>query len=149
LESASLFAQSSAHVALVNVSPIAVVGVSSGVVSLNITGAGVVAGASQMTVTDQSTTLSWSANTSTAKISVNTSLSSPKFTLQVQAVSVTGVPSAAGISAPNVTLSTTSQDFMTGVGLKRGTCNLLYTGIALASAGDGSESHTITFTITN
>jgi hypothetical protein len=143
------YAQSSSHIAQVNVSQIAVVGVGPGAVSLNITGVGIVAGVNQMTVTDQTTTLSWGANTSTAKISVKTSLGSPKFTLTVQAVSITGVPSSAGISAPTVTLSTTSQDFMTGIGLKRGTCNLLYTGIALASNGTGTDSHTITFTITN
>jgi hypothetical protein len=72
-----------------------------------------------------------------------------KYTLQVQAVNITGVPSSSGINAPLVTLSTASSDFMTGIGLKRGTCSLLYTGTALASAGVGSDSHTITFTITN
>jgi hypothetical protein len=137
------------HSATITVSNIAVVGVSSGVVSLSITGAGAVAGVNQMTATDQSTTLSWGANTSTAKISVKTSLVTQKYTLQVQAVNITGVPSATGIVAPVVTLSTTSTDFMTGIGLKRGTCKLLYTGIALASKGIGSDSHTITFTITN
>ena len=137
------------HAATITVSNIAVVGVSSGVVSLSITGAGAVAGVNQMTTTNQSTTLSWGANTSTAKISVKTSLVTQKYTLQVQAVNITGVPSSSGIAAPVVTLSTTSTDFMTGIGLKRGTCNLLYTGIALASKGIGSESHTITFTITN
>jgi hypothetical protein len=137
------------HTATVNVSQIAVVGVSSGVVSLSITGAGVVAGVNQMTATDQSTTMSWGANTSTAKIAVKTSLVVQKYTLQVQAINITGVPSSSGITAPVVTLTTTSTDFMTGIGLKRGTCNLLYTGTALASAGVGSDSHTITFTITN
>jgi hypothetical protein len=49
-----------------------------------------------------------------------------------------------------VTLTRTSTDFMTGIGLKRGTCTLLYTGIAPASKGVGTDSHTtITFTITN
>lgn len=148
LATASGYAQAS-HTATINVSPIAVVGVSSGVVSLSITGAGVVAGVDQMTVTNQSTTLSWGANTSTAKISVNTNLASQKYQLQVQAVSITGVPSSAGITAPVVTVTSTSTDFMTGIGLKRGTCSLLYTGIALASQGIGSDSHTITFTITN
>ena len=62
------------HSATITVSNIAVVSVSSGVVSLSITGAGVVAGVNAMTVTDQSTTLSWGANTSTAKIAVKTNL---------------------------------------------------------------------------
>jgi len=149
LLSASRVNAQASHSATVTVSNIAVVGVSSGVVSLSISGVGVVAGVNQMTVTDQSTTLSWGANTSTAKISVKTNLATQKYTLQVQAVNINGVPSSSGITAPVVTLSTTSTDFMTGIGLKRGTCNLLYTGIALASAGKGSDSHTITFTITN
>lgn len=148
LSTSTVYSQVS-HTARVTVSPIAVVGVSSGIVSLNITGAGVVAGVNQMTVTDQATTLSWGANSSTAKISVKSNLASQKYTLQVQAVSITGIPTSTGIAAPVVTLSTMSQDFLTGIGQKRGTCNLLYTGIALASAGKGSDSHTITFTITN
>ena len=103
-----------------------------------------------MTVTDQATTLSWGANTSTAKIAVKTSLAVQKYTLTVQAININGVPSSAGIIAPVVTLTRTSTDFMTGIGLKRGTCNLLYTGIAPASKGVGIDNHaTITFTITN
>jgi hypothetical protein len=137
------------HSATVTVAPIAVVGVSSGTVSLSINGAGVVAGVDQMTVTNQSTTLSWGANTSTAKIAVKTNLNPQKYALQVQAINITGVPSSSGVTAPVVALATTSKDFMTGIGLMRGTCNLLYTGIALASQGIGSDSHTITFTITN
>jgi hypothetical protein len=142
------FAQAS-HKPKVIVPQLAVVGVSSGVVSLAITGVGVVAGVDPMTVTHSTTTLSWGANTATAKIAVMTSLAVQKYTLTVQAISITGVPSTTGITAPAVTLSTTSTDFMTGIGLKRGTCNLLYTGIAHAADGVGSDSHTITFTITN
>jgi hypothetical protein len=137
------------HNVKVTVPNIAVVGVSSGVVSLAITGAGVVAGVDPMTVTSQATTLSWGANTATAKISVKSSLSSQKYTLQVQGVNITGVPSSTGIVAPVVTLTTTSTDFLTGIGLKRGTCTLLYTGIAHAADGVGNDNHTITFTITN
>jgi hypothetical protein len=144
-----LFAQAS-HTAKVTVSNIAVVSVSSGVVSLAINGTGVVAGVDPMTVTNQATTLSWGANTSTAKIAVKTSLAVQKYTLTVQAININGVPSSSGISAPVVTLTTTSNDFMTGIGLKRGTCTLLYTGIAHAMDGVGTDTHTkITFTITN
>ena len=143
-----LLAQAS-HNVKTTVQQLAVVSVSQGSVTLAITGAGVVAGVDPMTVTDQATTLSWGANTPTAKIAVKTSLAVQKYTLTVQAININGVPSSAGIIAPVVTLTRTSTDFMTGIGLKRGTCNLLYTGIALASAGKGSDSHTITFTITN
>jgi hypothetical protein len=144
-----IFAQAS-HTAKVTVPNLAVVSVSSGVVSLSITGAGVVAGVDPMTVTNQATTLSWGANTSTAKIAVKTSLGVQKYTLTVQAININGVPSSTGITAPVVTLTTTSKDFMTGIGLKRGTCNLLYTGIAHAIDGVGTDTHTtITFTITN
>ena len=144
-----VFAQDS-HTVKVTFPQLAVVGVSSGVVSLPITGAGVVAGVDPMTVTNQATTLSWGANTSTAKIAVKTSLAVQKYTLTVQAININGVPSSTGITAPVVTVTTTSKDFMTGIGLKRGTCNLLYTGIAHAMDGVGTDSHnTITFTITN
>ncbi len=143
-----IFAQAS-HKPKVTVPQLAVVGVSSGVVSLAITGVGVVAGVDPMTVTNQTTSLLWGANTSTAKISVKTSLAVQKYTLQVQAININGVPSSSGITAPVVTVLTTGKDFLTGIGLKRGTCNLLYTGIAHAVDGVGSDSHTVTFTITN
>jgi hypothetical protein len=142
-----IFAQVS-HKPKVTVPQLAVVGVSSGVVSLAITGSGVVAGVDPMTITNQATTLSWGANTLTAKIAVKTSLAVQKYTLTVQAINITGVPSSSGITV--VTLTTTSSNFMTGIGLKRGTCTLLYTGIAHAIDGVGTDSHaTITFTITN
>jgi hypothetical protein len=144
-----LLAQAS-HNVKTTFQPLAVVSVSQGSVSLAITGAGVVAGTDPMTVTDQATTLSWGANTATAKIAVKTSLAVQKYTLTVQAININGIPSSAGISAPVVTLTRTSTDFMTGIGLKRGTCNLRYTGIAHAIDGVGTDSHTtITFTITN
>ena len=144
-----LLAQAS-HNVKTTVQQLAVVSVSQGSVTLAITGAGVVAGVDPMTVTDQATTLSWGANTPTAKIAVKTSLAVQKYTLTVQAININGVPSSAGIIAPVVTLTRTSTDFMTGIGLKRGTCNLLYTGIAPASKGVGIDNHaTITFTITN
>jgi hypothetical protein len=144
----SLLAQDS-HTVTVSFPQLAVVGVSSGAVGLSITGAGVVAGVDPMTVTNQATTLSWGANTATAKISVKTNLAVQKYTLTVQAININGIPSSAGIAAPVVTITTTSKDFMTGIGLKRGSCTLQYTGLAPASKGVGTDSHTITFTITN
>jgi hypothetical protein len=144
-----LIAQAS-HNVKTTVQQLAVVSVSSGSVSLAITGAGVVAGMDPMTVTNQATTMSWGANTSTAKIAVKTSLAAQKYTLTVQAININGIPSSAGITAPIVTLTRTSTDFLTGIGLKRGTCSLLYTGIAHAADGVGTDTHTtITFTITN
>lgn len=132
----------SSHTVTVTVATINVVQVSSGSVSLSIIGAGVPAGQDQMTAVDQTTNLLWGVNSSTKKITVSTNLAAPTFTLNVLALNPTQ-----GTAAPEVTLSTVATDFLLNIGRSSGTCTLRYTGIALASQGMGTDTHTITFTV--
>ncbi len=130
------------HTITVTVQPITVLQVSAGIVNLSITGSNAIAGQDQMTITDQSSSLLWGTNSSLRKITVSTSLSVPLYTLQVAAEAPT-----AGTAGTQITLSTTANDLVTNIGRSSGACGLLYTGIALASQGTGTDSHTITFTI--
>jgi hypothetical protein len=90
-------------------------------------------------VTDSSSMLSWDKDTAT-EITVMTDLTSPKFTLKVEGVSVSG-----GSSAGEVTISTTAQKLIDVT--DNGSCTLKYTGSTQASAGTGTDIHTITYTI--
>lgn len=131
------------HRVTVQVSQVTVVQVSSGTVSLSISGANAVAGQNAMTVTDLSTSFLWGTNVSQRKVTAQTNLAAPLFSLKVLAVNPTQ-----GTAAPEVTLSTTAQDFLTNIGKSSGTTQLQYTGVALASQGTGSDAHTVTFTVT-
>jgi len=89
--------------------------------------------------------LAWTTNEATKKITVETNLAAPTFTLKVLAQNVTG----GGAAAPEVTLSTTgANDFVTGVGQTAGGCDLQYTASATAAQGTGSDVHTVTYTLT-
>jgi hypothetical protein len=132
----------SVHTVTVQVSVITAVQVTGGSVSLNIGNASVVAGQDQMSVTDQSTSLLWGTNSSARKISVSTSLAAPKYTLKILALNPT-----AGTAAAEVILSASPRDLLTNIGRSTGSCTLLYTGVALASQGTGSDVHVITFTV--
>jgi len=89
--------------------------------------------------------LDWTTNEASKKITVATNLGSPTFTLKVVAQNVTG----GGIAAPEVTLITTPRDFVTGVGMTTGGCDLQYTASATAAQGTGSDAHTVTYTLTD
>ena len=65
--------------------------------------------------------LNWTTNVASKKISVANSLASPTFTLKVVAQNVTGG------TAAEVTLSTTTVDFVTGVATTTGNSDLSYT----------------------
>jgi hypothetical protein len=135
--------QSRSHTVTVIVNPITVMQLSNGTITLNITGANAIAGQDQMSVIDQSSTLLWGTNSSSRKITIRTNLTPQKYSVLAYAVSPTA--GSAGIEAP---LSTTANNFITGIGRSSGSAGIRYTGIALASQGIGSDSHTITFTIT-
>jgi hypothetical protein len=45
-------------------------------------------------------------------------------------------------------LGTAPQDLILNIGRSQGSCTLRYTVTALASKGIGTDSHTITFTVT-
>ncbi len=126
----------------VKVQTITIVQITGSIVNLTVSGSNAIAGQNQMMTTDQTSALSWGINSSLKKITVNTSLAAPKFTLQLVAVNPT-----VGTAAAQVTLSTTANDLLLNIGRSSGSCSLLYTAIALASQGTGTDSHTITFTV--
>ena len=127
----------------VSVATVNVIQVSGGSVNLSLGSTAVTAGVDLMgPVTNTSTTLLWGFNSSLRKVTVKTSLASPKYILKVLAVAPT-----AGTASSEVTLSTTAADFLTNTGRSSGSCTLQYSGYALASKGTGSDSHTITFTV--
>lgn len=88
--------------------------------------------------------LAWTTNASSKKITVETDLAAPNYTLEVEAINQT-----AGTPAGKATLSTTAADFLTGVGKTAGTCDLEYTASATVSDDPGTEVHTVTYTMTN
>jgi len=142
--SASAHAGSSAnHTVTVTVSAINEVAISGGNLTLTINSSS--AGADPDDASDSTTTdLSWTTNEASKKITVETDLVSPTYTLEVTASSVTG-----GTSAGQVTPTTTAQDFVTGISTTTGSCDLSYNASATASDGTGSDAHTITYTITS
>jgi hypothetical protein len=136
---------SRSHTVTVNVATITNLAVSSMSVSLTIGLAQVTAGQNLMgPVVNTSTSLLWGINSSLKKVTVRTSLAGPKYTLNIVATSPT-----TGSPAAEATLSTTDKDFMTNVGRSSGSCTIQYAGYAFASAGTGTDSHTVTFTIAN
>ena len=141
-EAAAQTLGSDQHSITIQVSPMSVVQVTGGAVSLSLASASVVAGQDEMTVTDQSSGLAWGTNSSSQKITVSTSLTASLYTLKVVAVNPT-----AGLAAPEVTLGTVAGDLLLNIGRSSGFCALRYTGIALASQGTGTDVHTITFTV--
>jgi len=108
----------------------------------------VTAGVDQMTVTDNTTVLKWGTNQTLRKITIYTSLASPLYTLQVLATNIVATPGTAGLAAGQFTISTLAQDLITNLAQSSGHCTLVYTGVALASKGIGTDSHTLTLTIT-
>jgi hypothetical protein len=126
----------------VKVQAITVIQISAGIINLNISGSNAIAGQDQMLTTDQTSIFSWGINSSLKKVTVKTSLAAPKFTLQLVVVNPT-----VGTAAAQVTLTTTANDLLINIGRSSGSCGLLYTAIALASQGTGTDSHTITFTV--
>ena len=142
---AHMFAQvygSGNHQVTVVVSPLSLIQVSGGAVNFNVTTANVVAGQDEMSVSNSASQLLWGTNSGTQKITAQTSLGSPLFTLKLLAVSPTQ-----GTAASEFALSTTPTDFLLNIGRSSGTCTLQYTAVALASQGTGTDNHTITFTI--
>jgi len=93
--------------------------------------------------TDSSTSLDWGTNQTNRRITVQSSLNSA-YTLTVAASAISGQGTAPG----TVTLSTTAEDFVTGINAGFGECTLLYTGSADFTDGTGTEVHTVTYTIT-
>jgi hypothetical protein len=130
------------HTVTVQVAQITVIDLTVGAVGLTMANGTIIAGQDMMTVQNQTSQLRWGTNSSGRKITVRTSLAVPLFQLNLQAVNPTR-----GTAAPEITLSTVSQDLLLNVGRSMGSCYLRYTGIALASKGIGTDNHVITFTV--
>lgn len=88
--------------------------------------------------------LDWTTNQASKKITVETNLAAPTFTLKALAQNVNG-----GTAATEVTLSTTPTNFVTDVATTTGGCDLQYTASATAAQGTGSDVHTVTYTLTD
>lgn len=131
------------HNVTIFVATVNILQVSSGTVSLTLGSAEVTAGVDLIgPVTNSATSLLWGFNSSARKVSVKTNLAAPKYTLKVVAVAA-----PPGTACPEVTLSTLDRDFLINTGRSSGTCTIQYTGSALASAGTGTDTHTVTFTV--
>ncbi len=77
------------------------------------------------------------------KITVETNIGSPLFTLKVEAVNVRN-----GISTGELTLATTAQDLIANISQNGSrSCDLRYTLVALVSDGTGTDVHTVTYTM--
>ena len=135
-------AESDSHTVTVQVTAINEIAVSGGNVTLTIDSA--TASAQPLPAVDATTCdLLWTTNEADKKITVATDLAAPKFTLFLLAQNVNG-----GTAAPQVTLSTTATDLVTGVSETVGSCDLAFVALATAAQGTGSDVHTITYTIT-
>ncbi len=141
LASAASAAQSASHTVTVQVNAISELTLTGGDMTLTLNTA--TAGGQPDSVVSAPCALAWTANQANARITVETSLASPTFTLKVVAQGLTG-----GAAAPEVTLSNTAADFITGAGNTTGACSLRYTAYATAAQGTGSDVHTVTYTLT-
>lgn len=134
-------ANSDSHSVTVTVMAINEIGVSGGAVSLTINSA--TAGGQPDDASDSSTAdLDWTTNEDNKKVTVETDLASPAFGLSVSAGGVAG-----GTAAGSVALSTTPQDFVTGISATVGGCDLEYMASATAADGVGADAHVVTYTV--
>ena len=139
----SFAAATDSHTVTVQVQVINELGISGGNVTLTINTA--TAGSNPTDAQDNTTSdLLWTSNESSKKVTVATDLAAPNFTLKTLAQNVTG-----GTAAAEITLSTTVSDFVTGIGSTTGNCDLQYTASTTAASGTGTDSHTITYTLTD
>ena len=105
------------------------------------------AGSEPDSVTNNTCSLDWSTNENNKKITVETDIASPTFTLKVEAVNISGTGNKVGTAVGEITLSITPQDFIERISEATASCTLKYTASATAAQGTGSDVHTITYTI--
>lgn len=120
-----------------------------GDIGLNITSAS--AGQQPDPVTDETVLLEWTTQAldPTKKIIVQTGNGSPRYSLTIQGINVSADD---GVAAGVVPLTTTPADLIVSIPADippgdPGTCTLRYAASANASAGSGSDVHTVTFTV--
>lgn len=93
------------------------------------------------------TTLVWTSNGESKKITVARNGTSPKYSLRVVAENIT---SRTGLAASEVTFSDYStHDLIVGVSKSSGRCVIRFTAVASVEQGTGLDMHVITFTITS
>jgi len=93
---------------------------------------------------DTSCDLVWTSNQTDKKITVASDLHSPGFPLKAAARNLTG-----GASAPETTLSTTPNDFVTGISRTTGMCDVRYMVDVPEADVQGCDTHTITYTLSD
>jgi hypothetical protein len=138
----ALAGPSASHTVTVRVVPITEITLTGG--NITLTASAATAGQQPDPATNTACGLAWTATSANAKITVATSLASAGFTLKVVAQGVTG-----GAAAPEVTLSNTAADLVTGAGKATGACTLRYAASATAAQGTGSDVHIVTYTLTS
>ncbi len=137
---ASFAGTSDNHTVTVTVNAINEIAITGGSVTLTINSA--TAGVDPNNDVDATTGLLWTSNQIGKKATIQSDLAGPNFALKAVATGVTG-----GTAASEVTVSTTAQDFITGIATTTGSGTIQYTGVATSAEGTGSDIHTITITI--
>ncbi len=121
----------------------------SGILTLTISTA--TAGSEPGNASNNSTcSLAWTANGAGGKITVGTSVSegTQKFSLTVDVEGTVTGGTAPG-TAVSLAHGAGAADFITGIVTTTGGCDLEYIASATAAQGAGTDTHTITFTITS
>ncbi|MBN2414295.1 hypothetical protein JXO52_00550 [bacterium] len=137
------------HTVTVAVSAVNEIDVSDAEVVLTINSA--TAGSDLDAATDATSTLDWTTNQASRKITVAiNSAYSTGLTVTVTAGTPSGTGTAVGtVSGSAVTLSTTAADLVTAISNAYAQCSLTYEASASVTAGViSSESRTVTYTIT-
>ncbi|MGA1843617.1 MAG: hypothetical protein ACMUIS_03535 [bacterium] len=93
---------------------------------------------------DTSCDLVWTSNRDDQKITIASDLHSPKFPLKAEARNVNG-----GAPAPETTLSTASNDFVTGISRTTGRCDVSYMVDVPEADEQGCDTHTVTYTLSD
>lgn len=144
-------ARTRSHAVNVRVNALAYLSMSQSALTITIDASNATAGVDAMTNTNSSTILYWATNSTLQKVTVATTSVAP-YQLSVLATNIATPDQINGLAlaAGQVTFSTTgSYDFLTNIGRSRGSCNLQYTLVALASTGIVTPNpiEPLTFTI--
>jgi hypothetical protein len=136
-----LAANTDSHTVTVDVQAINEVAITGGNITLTVNSA--TAGSEPNAATDATTSLDWTTNEDTRKITVASDVAVADATLTVVATGVTG-----GTAAAVVTLGTIAADFVTGISSTTGSGTLSYAASATAAQGTSNATYTITYTLT-
>ena len=95
---------------------------------------------------DESASLAWSTNGVDRKITVESDLATPRYSLAVNAFDVQG--SGAAIGSVILDAANGAQDLISGISQETAGARLAYVANADVADGIGSETHTVTYTLT-